>query len=311
MANSVSSITVTGTTSESGATVGGQSGQSITLIVGTSIVTVTASDDITIKNYVVTVTRAASSSVPTIVYTIDNSNYDPASLSDADVTKAASLDVYFEHASVGGYIVGPIPDWPSNGLAALQAASPRYAAERATWGDTSSAIWFDSHNGLGDNSRGNPGADAKISGFISSMNASSGLLPTKIDVAMFKFCYIDSPSDASTLFNSTKTAMESLQISYPSVAFVWWTMPIETSGNAEKQSYNDQVRAYCIANNQWLFDIASIESHNDAGVHQLDGSSLELLDAGHSADGGHPNDAGTLKLAKGYWKLIVEIGKTR
>ncbi len=260
-----------------------------------------------------------SSAAPGII--IDYTNYDPASLSDAEITQAAALDVYFEHASVGGYIVGPIPDWPSNGLADLEALNSRYSSGRRTWSDTSEATWFDTNNGLGDNSRGNPDGMTKISGFSSSLNADSGLLSGKIDVAMFKFCYIDAPASegstwgntftAAELFNAQRAAMEQLQSSYPNVVFVWWTMPLETNGETGRQAYNDLVRAYCAENDQWLFDIASIESHTEAGVLQQDIENRELLATDYSADGGHPNDAGALKLAKAYWKLIAEIAKTR
>jgi lysophospholipase L1-like esterase len=105
--------------------------------------------------------------------------------------------------------------------------------------------------------------------------------------------------------------MTLLQATYPDVTFVWWTMAIETTSNAGRQTYNDLVRSYCKANEQWLFDIAAIESHTGAGVLQLDGSNREILYSGYSADGGHPNDAGALKLAKAYWRLIAEIAKTR
>ena len=148
------------------------------------------------------------------------------------------------------------------------------------------------------------------------MNASSGLLPGKIDVAAYKFCYIDldgesdSPADGVTLFNTAKTAMESLQVAYPDVVFVWWTMPIQqVDAPAERQEYNDAVRTYCTAHDQWLLDIAALESHDDAGVPQVDGSNRELLYSGYTSDGGHLNAAGSLKLAKAYWKLLSEIGK--
>ena len=120
------------------------------------------------------------------------------------------------------------------------------------------------------------------------------------------------PGDGTTLFNAARTAMESLQVAYPDVEFVWWTMPIQRdSAASERQEYNDAVRAYCISNDQWLLDIAALESHDDAGVPQLDGSNRELLYSGYTSDGGHLNAAGSAKLAKAYWKLIAEIGKTQ
>jgi hypothetical protein len=261
---------------------------------------------VTLALSITTVCCAEPNGYDLLYKTIDHTNYDPSWLSNDDIANAANLDVYFEHASVGGYIIGP-----GSGFTALAALNSRYTCDRATWDNTATASWFDNHNGLGDNSRGNPGANLKISGFSSSMNASSGLLPGKVDVAMYKFCYIDSPSDAEVLFDTVRSAMTILQAAYPDVVFVWWTMPIETTSNAERQTYNNLVRSYCSANEQWLFDIAAIESHNDVGVLQKDGTNREILYSGYSADGGHPNDAGALKLAKAYWRLIAGIAKTR
>jgi len=243
--------------------------------------------------------------IPTTARMINHTNFDPASVSDADILAAAALDVYFEHASVGQNIVG--------GIDALAIAQPRYTSGRTS---SPSPAWYDSNNGLGDNDRGNPGASAKISGFTNSMDASSGLLPSKLDVATYKFCWIDldgnddDPTDGTALFNAAKAAMEILQADYPGVVFVWWTMPIERdSAYTERQEYNDAVRAYCSSNDQWLLDIADLESHNDSGVAQLDGSNRELLYDEYTDDGGHLNAAGSQKLAKAYWKLLAEIAK--
>ncbi|HRZ65689.1 MAG TPA: hypothetical protein P5133_12225 [Spirochaetia bacterium] len=131
-----------------------------------------------------------------------------------------------------------------------------------------------------------------------------------LDVATFKFCYIDSPANANTLFASVRTAIEGLESAYPGVTFVWWTMPIETSPNAQRQAYNDLVRSYCSANRKWLLDIADLESHNDSGAASTSGS-YEILYSGYSSDGGHLNAAGAGKLAKAYWKLLAEIAKSR
>ena len=195
-----------------------------------------------------------------------------------------------------------------------------YARDRCTWRPVHfrpcilelhiNALWYDTNNGLGDNDRGNPGATEKISGFTHSMNASSGLLAGKIDVATYKFCYIDTPADGTTLFNTARTAMESLQVAYPDVVFVWWTMPIEQFDCPCRTPGVQRCGAgLLLANDQWLLDIAALESHDDAGVPQLDGSNRELLYSGYTSDGGHLNAAGSAKLAKAYWKLLSEIGK--
>ena len=135
----VTEITATGTAESAAAAVGGQSGQSVSLAVGDTdiAIDVTAEDGVTVKTYTVTVTRA------NIVKVINANNYDPSALSDGEILAAASLDVYLEHASVGGYITGgaPIGDWPFDGLGALAAADSRYACGRASWESPSTSSW--------------------------------------------------------------------------------------------------------------------------------------------------------------------------
>ena len=210
------------------------------------------------------------------------------SYSDTEIGAAAALDVYFEHASVGDCIVGT--SYGTSGLELLRATDARYTCGRTSYSKqtavamtASDAAWFDTNAGLGDNYRGNPAASVKISYFQSSL----GVVASHVDVAMFKFCWID--PDAS--FASVKSAMESLEASYPEVTFVWWTMPITTSGYR---------------------DIADLESHDDSGNVYKDGSGNELLYTGYTSDGGHlETDAGKRKLARAYWTLLAEIAKSR
>jgi hypothetical protein len=235
--------------------------------------------------------------------TVNHLNFDPASLSNAEIAKAAALDVYFEHASVGQNVV--------DGISAL---GGRYASGRVSWSSypawSGDPAWFDTQDGLADYQRGNPGNVQKISFFQAAMTPA---LASKVEVASFKFCYIDTPADAASLFTAVRTAMESLQAAYPSVVFVWWTMPIERDGPApaQRQAYNDAVRAYCSAHQQWLLDIADLESHDGSGAARVDGSHRELLCPAYTSDGGHLNTAGAARVAKAYWRLIAEIARAR
>lgn len=316
VANSVTSITVTGVAEDPNASVGGQSGQSVSLPVGSTdvTVTVTAEDGVTEKPYTVTVTRADASVTPFGGMIIDHSNYDPASLSDAEIAAAAALDVYLEHASVGYYMT------TTESFEALETLNARYSCGQVHWEDNSESdwydfpepAWYDTNNGLGDLYRGNPPAADKVSGFVDSMNYNSGALAGKLDVAMFKYCYIDTPASAQDLFDATRSAMEGLQAAYPGVTFVWWTMPIDSpEGNSRRQAFNDLVRSYCEDNGQWLFDIAAIESHDDSGAIHVDSDGYEIVYSAYTDDGGHPNAAGCLKLVKAYWRLIAEIAKSK
>jgi hypothetical protein len=267
------------------------------------------------------VSSSQATAAVSVTRIIDHTNYDPSSELDADIAKAAALDVYFEHASVGLNVL--------HGLETLATQNVRYTCGRSSllYPVTPSASWFATNDGLEDYDRGNPGATSKYNGFDSRLRASSGLLAGAVDVATFKFCYIDlqstTASDGTALFNYVRPVMESLQATYPSVVFVWWTMPIETNGSsyAARQTYNNAVRAYCLANGQWLLDIADLESHDNAGAACIDVYGREILYAGYTTDGGHlpsnpysspvKNSPGSLKVAKAYWKLIAEIAKTR
>jgi len=253
--------------------------------------------------------QGGSASIQVLVTTavekaVTGANFDPNLVPDLQIAKAASLKFYMEHGSVGQGIAA--------GLTALKAQEARYSSGGVTWTSSypdsaADPLWFDTHSGLGDNNRGNPDAAGKLAFFQSSMG---GALGAKVDAAMFEFGYGDSPAgiaEADGFFITVRTAMEGLEAASPGIHFVWTTMPLQTVGDAYRQEYNDQVRTYCAANGKWLYDIAAIESHDDNGMATLDAGGNELLYSGYSLDGGNPNAAGSLKLAKAYWKLIAEI----
>lgn len=237
--------------------------------------------------------------------TIDQTNFDPLSLSNEEVSKAASLRVYFEHASVGGNI---FCDYP-NGFELLRAIDSRFSSQRISWKGGFDPTWFADHAGLADNDRGNPGASEKIRGFASSL---AGGIGDRAEVATFKFCWIDTPADADGLFESVRTAMGSLEKAHPSTTLVWWTMPLERdTARSARQSYNDQVRRYCADGNRWLLDIAALESHDESGNLCADSNGRELQCPAYSSDGGHLSDSGKVRLAKAYWRLIAQIAGSR
>jgi hypothetical protein len=98
-----------------------------------------------------------------------------------------------------------------------------------------------------------------------------------------------------------------LESHYLNKIIVWWTIPIETSGNTNRQVFNDNVRTYASANGKVLFDMADIESHNAAGEKLIDGSGRELQQGDWSSDGGHLNDAGSRRVASAWWWLMARV----
>lgn len=204
----------------------------------------------------------------------DHTAVDPGTVPDSAIAAAADLRLMVRHASVGGNI--------DDGLDALEMQDGRY--DRSLW----------SFQG-----RGNPGWQAKVDDLITQ----TGLQAASFDVLTMKFCYID--PDAS--FTYYRDALLGLEAAYPTKRFVWWTIPIETWGNTNRQAFNDQVRAYARANGKLLFDIADIESHDAAGVKLTDGSGRELLRSEWTSDGGHLNAAGSLRVAGALWWLMARI----
>ncbi len=182
-----------------------------------------------------------------------------------------------QHASVGSNILSGM-----NALATSDAT--RYSLPNWVW-----------------TARGNPGWQEKLTGFATFVAANAD----HYDVFQMKFCFIDQAAD----FAAYRDQLLSLESGYPTKRFIWWTMPIKTSGsdNALRAQFNQQVRAYCAANGKPLFDIAAIESHDAAG-NPVTADGSEAMDPAWSSDGGHLGDAGADRAAKAMWWLMARLG---
>ena len=211
---------------------------------------------------------------------IDHTSVDKT-LSSSEVTSAKAMKLYLEHASVGGYI--------SDGLDALAVSDANYSRTNFVFLN-----------------RSNPGDDEKIDLFYSHLT-SNAPDPTTYKALMFKFCYIDNTTDMDALFTHAKSVMENLESTYPHQIFVWWTMPLQTTGDVNRDKYNKLVRDYCKANDKILFDIADIESHDPSGNAITQGG-YEALYSSYDLDGnGHPNAAACERIAKAFWYMAYLI----
>jgi len=198
-----------------------------------------------------------------------------ASIPDAALPPAASLRLLVRHASVGANI--------NSGLDALRAQNAKY--DRSHW------IF---------QNRGNPGWQAKVDDLV----AQAAAYASSYDVLTMKLCYID--SDAS--FTYYRDQMVQLELAHPTKRFVWWTMPIETTSNAARQAFNDQVRVYARANGKVLFDIADVEAYNAAGAKRTDVYGREIMWPEWTSDGGHLSSAGAGRVASAWWWLMARLG---
>ncbi|NJL70768.1 MAG: hypothetical protein HC888_03740 [Candidatus Competibacteraceae bacterium] len=273
-------------------------------------------------------TGTHSSGAPSEERIIDHTNFDPASRSLGEIQAAAALDIYFEHASTGEDIVGDsdadsstgtnFNDSQSCGMALLYAADNRFVMSRESFDGSNDYTWFGSNNGLQSNMRSNPTPATKISMFF-GMSAN---MRSALDVAFFKFCWIDvwdgsgyngtttgyisdGAATAASIISQT-VAMESAN---PGLTVPLLTMPLQADESyAQRQIFNDAIRAWAEANNHWLWDIADIESHSPAGVITEDGNGREVTYPSYAyVDGGHLSTTGAERVARSLWQLLIAI----
>ncbi len=120
--------------------------------------------------------------------------------------------------------------------------------------------------------------------------------------------------------------MNQLEADYPDVSFVYMTGHLNGTGETGNVNLrNNQIRAFCIANNKTLYDFADIESYDPDGNYFLDqGADDECnYDGGNWADewcDSHPGSPLCIDCtcahsrplncnlkARAFWRLLAEI----
>jgi hypothetical protein len=131
-----------------------------------------------------------------------------------------------------------------------------------------------------------------------------------------KLCYVDG---WNLDFDYYRQNMEALERAYPQKKFIWTTTVLWSESGARDNPvsaenihlFNQQLRAYAIANNKILYDMADIESHDSDGNPCLfNGYEVlceEYADGYWGGGGGHPDVEGSIRLAKGFWWLMSRI----
>jgi hypothetical protein len=183
-----------------------------------------------------TATTAPSPSVPP-----------PGSVTTALQTLSTKA-IYFGHQSVGYNIM--------DGLQALITGAPGVTLQIAGTSNAGSmrkGVFAHAGNG----SNGDPAG--KIAAFQTSVQGGIG---AKVDIAFFKFCYVDfsTSTDTTALFATYRASLAALKSAFPSLRLVHITVPLtttETSVNAVRERFSDLVRqAY--EGKEPLFDLAKI-----------------------------------------------------
>lgn len=151
----------------------------------------------------------------------------------------------------------------------------------------------------------------------------------KVDMAFFKFCYVDitAGSDVEKIFREYAATMSQLKKRYPKVTFVHITVPLTTInkglkakiktmiGRGNRGDYDDNIKRNEFNSrliNEYggkepVFDLASIEATAPDGrveSFSAGGKPYTALYPAYSSDGGHLNENGRRKIAE---KLLQSL----
>jgi hypothetical protein len=170
----------------------------------------------------------------------------------ASIEKARKeLKIAYGHTSHGSQM--------NTGMDALAAANAAYAFNN---GGSNGALDFRDNPFYGAADLGNPDRTAWATASRNYLNSHPG----EVNVVMWAWCGQVSDANASDI-TTYLTLMNGLESDYPGVKFVYMTGHLDGSGaSGNLNRRNEQIRAYCRANNKILFDFADIESYDPSGV---------------------------------------------
>ena len=238
----------------------------------------------------------------------------PGSEFAADVAAVSSKRVYFGHQSVGGNVLAGLDDLQRS----IKGPVIRVGEIGATYEQDESGILL--HTAIGKNED----PESKCEDFRSVLNRLQG----QIDVALFKFCYIDfsDQSDVDEVFATYSRTMDDMRQQYPDVTLIHVTAPLRTVdrgrgvwvremlgrpnrqkiANVKRNEFNRLVRERYAADS--IFDLAAIMSTYPDGRRETftwgDQVYYSLV-PGYTYDGGHLNEVGRSYAAAGLVRSIA------
>ncbi len=227
----------------------------------------------------------------------------------------AKKRVFFGHHSVGAEILGlwaaftASPDGAEWGIEKILAD---HAGSGVSVVDDSALNLALSAGQIANASPGDNGDPlSKLQGFDQAIRGGVG---SQVDVAFFKFCFVDFPIPSSPTFTLAqyKATLDALQTDYPNVRFIHVTAPLSEAQaawhNDDRDAWNQALRAAYPAAD--IFDLADFESLGPSGARETAVATDEaqhpcLASAWAAGDGGHLNQAGADMLAQ---KLVLYLG---
>jgi hypothetical protein len=240
-------------------------------------------------------------------------------VSQEDWEELAAKTIYFGHQSVGNNIVA--------GMTQVMQEHPEVKLSiKEAQGDQDLNGPVFAHSAIGKNRD----PQSKISEFKNKMHSGMG---KQVDIALFKFCYIDinGNTDINAMFEEYASAMDELQREYPNVTFVHSTVPLEVAGSPLKNKikkmigkplYQQEANMKRNQFNQMLlnkytgqspvFDLAGYESLSGAGKRtgfKAGGGNYFTLNPAYSSDGSHLNSQGQTAIATQFLVFLQSLDK--
>jgi hypothetical protein len=227
--------------------------------------------------------------------------------------------IYFGHQSVGFNIIDGIKD--------IMSETKKFdlkIKETDDLNDFSEPIF--AHSRVGQNT--NP--SSKLEAFEHKIQQGLG---EKIDIAFFKFCYVDitENTDVQKLFESYKQTMNNLQKEFPEITFMHATVPLKTvqtnwktrikkflvkdnlwkyADNIKRNEFNNMIRQEYGSTGK-IFDIAGAESTYPDGSQERferDTKKYASLVPTYTYDGGHLNEVGRKMVAAHLLRTLTCLG---
>lgn len=248
----------------------------------------------------------------------------PRSMDDAlkaDLGRVSSARVYFGHQSVGGNIM--------DGLADLQGQLGQPLIHVGELGslDVSGDRGVLLHTKVGKNEQ----PISKCEDFRRILDQQ---LAGLVDVALFKFCYIDfnDTSDVDAIFQTYSMTMDELKQRHSEIIFIHVTAPLRSVdrglgiwaremlgrpnrtklANVRRNEFNRLLKERYPADP--IYDLAAVMSTYPDGRREsfkMDGNTYDSLVPAFTDDGGHLNAVGRTHAAAELVRSIADALRTR
>lgn len=238
-------------------------------------------------------------------------------VNESQLSRVRSMRIFFGHQSVGKNIV--------DGLQALATENAKYRLNIVE-SDTPEKIKGPvfSHFRVGSNMA----PVSKIESFRDNVSISG----KSVNVALFKFCYVDvgPDTDVVKLFHEYKKTLADLERQFPNITFIHVTIPVKAldggvkgvvkkvlgkstgeAANISRTSYNDLLRKEYLGKAP-IFDLAAVESTTPDGSRiqgEKNGARYEALYPLYTDDGEHLNRDGGKRAAMALLNTLADAAE--